>query len=104
MDKFDRKTESEKISDEPKTTQNESDVNEIKNQNRSQTDSPVNENNGKRVFNLKDIKIGSRKDIWVASIVAIILLSIAFFSTDGFKMLKFDTESKRTLLTVNAYL
>jgi len=103
MDKFDRQTESEKISVEPKKTKNELDIDEIKYQNRSQTDNPVNKSIGKKVFKLKDIKIGSRKDIWYASIVAIILLSIAFFSTDGFRMLKFDNEPKRTLLSVDAY-
>ena len=48
-------------------------------------------------------KLGSRKDIWYASIIAIILLSLSYFFTDGFKMLKSENTSKRTLPFVNVY-
>jgi len=48
-------------------------------------------------------KLGSRKDIWYASIIAIILLSLSYFFTDGFKMLKRENTFKRTLPFVNVY-
>jgi len=48
-------------------------------------------------------RLGSRKDIWYASIIAIILLSLSYHFTNGFKMLKSENTSKRSLPIVNVY-
>lgn len=48
-------------------------------------------------------RLVSRKDIWYASIIAIILLSLSYYFTDGFRMLKSENTSKRSLPFVNVY-
>ena len=48
-------------------------------------------------------KLGTRKDIWYASILAVVLLSLVYLFTDGFKTLKTESIAKRTLPFVNVY-
>jgi len=103
MDKFERLKKLNKLLDEGLITQYEYDTENRKylNDDKAQKEQHSLEEN--KVITTKKFRFGTRKDIWYASFIALALLTIAFFSTDGFKKLKTEKTSKRTLPVVNIY-
>lgn len=100
MNKFQRLEELKKLYDKGLITQDKLDA-EISNiQNEAENAGSY---QGNKTAEYKKIKTTSRKDIWYASILALVLLTAAYLLTDGFKMLKVEKGSKRTLPIVNSY-
>jgi len=103
MDKFERLKKLKNILDEGLITQEEYDTEKrilLKEVETENILDPKTENDTSKI---KKIRIGSRKDIWYASFLAMALLVIFFYSTDGFKKLQPEKTSKRTLPLINVY-
>ena len=103
MDKFERLKKLKNILDEGLITQDEYDTEKRMLMKDGEADIIPDLNVGNDLSKTKKIRIGSRKDIWYASFLAMVLLTVAFFSTDGFKKLQTEKISKRTLPIVNVY-
>jgi len=103
MNKFERINELDKLLKDGLISQEEYKKEKLLLQNDTESLSPQIHKVESSPTRLKKFRLGSRKDIWYASILAILLLATAYFFTDGFKMLKFEKESKRTLPIVNVY-
>lgn len=100
MNKFERIEELKKQFDKGLIPQYELDKEILKAQNEEKMTSPI---PGYKASGIKKFKKVSRKDIWYASILAIVLLTAAYLLTDGFRLIKTETGLKRTLPVVNVY-
>ena len=103
MDKTELLEKLNRLFDEGKITHDELKKERQKIVYESGTTGLLNDANKKGSSGTNKYRLGSRKDIWYASIIAIILLSLTYFFTDGFKMLKRENTFKRTLPFVNVY-
>lgn len=103
MDKTELLIKLKKSFDEGKITHDEFMKEEQKILNESGASGFANENSEKSPLKPNKYKLGLRKDIWYASILAVVLLSLVYLFTDGFKSLKTESISKRTLPFVNVY-
>jgi len=103
MDKTELLKKLKKSFDEGKITHDELLNEQQKILNESGTSGFANEESEYIPLKANKFKLGLRKDIWYASILAIVLLSLVYLFTDGFKTLKTDKISKRSLPFVNVY-
>jgi len=103
MDKTELLKKLKKSFDEGKITHDELINEEHKILNESETSVLADENTENTPLKINKFKLGSRKDIWYASILAIVLLTFVYLFTDGFKTLKTERISKKSLPVVNVY-
>ena len=103
MDKTELLKKLKKSFDEGKISHDELINEQQKILNESGTSGFANEDSENRPLNTNKFKLGIRKDIWYASILAVVLLSLVYLFTDGFKTLKTESIAKRTLPFVNVY-
>jgi hypothetical protein len=103
MDKTELLKKLNKSFDEGKISHDELINEQQKILNESGTSGFGNEENVNTPLKTNKYKLGTRKDIWYASILAVVLLSLVYLFTDGFKTLKTESIAKRTLPFVNVY-
>jgi len=102
MNKSEQINKLDKLKEDGLISEEEYNKEKLLQQNNTEPLSPLNHEVENNIIP-KKFRLGSRKDIWYASILALVLLATAYFFTDGFKMLTFEKESKRTLPIINVY-
>jgi len=103
MDKFERLKELKKLFDEGIITRDEFNKEKLKTLEDTDTERPANSSNENDIPTTKKNWRLSKKIIWFALILILVLLAILFKLTSGFKMLQSENTSKSTSPFVNVY-